>query len=152
MIDKKTVKKMMYDILRHKAGLSDHKIMHPVREWFLGMFVSLLLLTTSVFSSLYIYRLFNHDHGSGDVVENIIPTVVYKEREIKEAIKNIETRQKEYAELKENLVISNTIILPRESLPEKTPPVVEDEVLDVSGTNSESEATSDTPTLPAISI
>lgn len=107
MIDSKIVKKMLRDALRRKDGLKDHKIMHPEREWFSGLFISVFLLAGLVYWSLTLYWQFSGKNPSGEVAQTT-PVVVYREGEIKRAINVIDLKMTEYNRLKAVLLENTT--------------------------------------------
>ena len=51
MIDKKSIIKMASAIVRHDKGYPDRRLMHPQREWFIGLVLfAVILIAGSLFA------------------------------------------------------------------------------------------------------
>lgn len=55
MISKKDIAKIAKQILKRQRGLRDHQIIHPAREWFVGLGLSLLILIGGATWSAFTY-------------------------------------------------------------------------------------------------
>ena len=84
MIEKNEFKKIIRNALHIKGGsLKNHQIMHPAREWFVGLLAGLIMLGLGAFWSVdtyFQYKEFSHDKDNGSVSEP-----VYKESAVKAA-------------------------------------------------------------------
>jgi hypothetical protein len=56
MIDSNIIKKMVTDITRREHGVHDRKLIHPVREWLVGMTVVCCLVVAGGGVSYFLYE------------------------------------------------------------------------------------------------
>lgn len=103
MIDKSLIKKMMKDIGKSRNNLGDHKIMHPLREWFVGWLGAIILLSGFGFWCVSLYWQYNNKNPENETAGNS-PLTVYRESEVKKAIEELQTRGVEYEKLKATLI------------------------------------------------
>lgn len=129
MIENTFIKKIVTGVLRnrHTAAL-DKNIMHPKREWFIGLFIGLMFLSAGATWSFRTYHQFSSVtvEESSDVLEE----VVYRETLVDTALFDFATRKKGYDTLKAEL-LSKRKITP--------PPVVEEVVVEVEADSVEVE-------------
>ncbi len=94
MINKKQIAEMAKHILKHSQGLRDHKIMHPERDWFIGLGLAITFFVGSASVSAYTYWKNKNMSASQDaaVAEEV---VVYRESMVKDALARFEKRNKE---------------------------------------------------------
>lgn len=103
MIENNAVKKMVRSILNNRQNtLSDRDIMHPEREWFLGVFVGLIILTLAIFWSVKTYIQF--DKITVSDLEEKDKKSVYKDLLVESALVDFADRKKMYSDLKEDLI------------------------------------------------
>lgn len=118
MIEKKLSHSIVKDILRRKKGLANHQIMHPEREWFLGLAMAFLFLCLSTIWSISLYReysaLSQKTSTDGDYTE-----VVYRESTVEAALLEFTNRKEAYSEIKTRLQNQPVFIPP----PIVTPPL-----------------------------
>jgi hypothetical protein len=102
MIGKNEIKKIIGTVLHAKGNsLENHQIMHPVREWLVGLLIGFIVLGFGIFWSLDNYAQYNEvslndEIGSADVV-------VYRESIVKAAQADFAERVNEYERLKKEL-------------------------------------------------
>jgi len=74
MIEKKDLYKMARHIFRHSHGISDTKIMHPMREWVIGLGGSFATIIIGAVVSINTFVSFNQEQiYHPDVTEVAIP-------------------------------------------------------------------------------
>ncbi len=139
MIEKKLINKIMKSITRREIGLKDHQIMHPLREWFLGLAIASLFLSIAVFLCVKLYGHYNSlEPGSSS--NNEAPIVIYKAEEIETALAEFSERKKTHERIKatlasnielsqEEIPITTSTVLPTPS-PKEQPNETNNEVLD----------------------
>ena len=92
MIDKKQILKMAEHVFRRSSGIPDKKLMHPKREWAIGMVLfAVILVGGSILSSWSFAQYRNIDTQTGEASiqipkynETLIKNVLeeYKQREV----------------------------------------------------------------------
>lgn len=103
MIENNAVKKMVNSILHNRQNtLSDRDIMHPEREWFLGISAGAIILASAIFWSVNTYSQFNNISApdSGEQEKNAL----YKAQLVETALTDFTDRKKMYNNLKEDLI------------------------------------------------
>ena len=93
MINKKHIADMARHITRHAKGLKDPRIMHPEREWVLGLAVALGIFTVTAAGSAFSYM--KNKHPVAESTEGASEVPVYRESIVKDALKQLETRDRE---------------------------------------------------------
>ena len=97
MIETKDITKMVAHIIRRDKGIADSQIMHPTREWFIGLGVAVLIVLLGSWFCWYIYSEYSRTIDSAlSVTEPVIP---YQAATIAEAIKIYETKQLKFSEI-----------------------------------------------------
>lgn len=109
----------------------DPQIMHPDREWAIGLFVAALIFAVSGYWSIQTY-LSNRSATAHGVVDDKAETV-YRASIVKEALETVRNRERELQNLTQSVVI-----------PEPTPEVASTTPEEVSDTQ-EATSTSTTP-------
>jgi hypothetical protein len=110
MIDKKIAHNIVRDILKRKQGISNHQIMHPEREWFLGLTAALIFLCLSTVWSVSLYRQYssmNQNSSSSDTATD----VVYRANAVDDALAEFAKRKQAYSDLK-NKLLNQKIVTP----------------------------------------
>lgn len=131
MIENNLIKKMAVAISKkHKSALADRNIMHPEREWFIGILLSLVVLMGGVAWSVFEYLQFSE--VSIDSVENPKEITVYKGGLVKDALSDYQIRKKNYEDLKKQLlggrIVADVVVEP-------TPDIVVSEAISSSTEN-----------------
>lgn len=102
MIDKNFSTKIFKAILRRSLGLSEHKLIHPEREWLTGLFVALLILIGGVSWAVYLYL--NVKNVSPETTPtNATTEQIYRSGDIAIALEELESRREKNQNFKENL-------------------------------------------------
>jgi hypothetical protein len=117
MIDTKTIKKMARGILKQgNQRASDHRIMHPQREWFICLGVGLIAFGISVTWSIQLYKSY-----SDVVFESSIDqegAAVYRTGDVDSALQLFTDRATRYETLKNDLTLARSVsINPIPALP-----------------------------------
>jgi hypothetical protein len=135
MINKTLFTQMARKVFRHERGLRDPHIMHPEREWLIGLLVMVLIFVAGAGWSAQIY-LKNKNVSADQTTVNDGETV-YREPQVKEALRIAGERENELSEL---LGVAPAAPTPKEDLATTTATTTEEVVI---GTEAEvSEATS----------
>lgn len=105
MIDTKTIKKIAHGILKQGSQqASDHRIMHPQREWFICLGVGLIAFGISVTWSIQLYKSY-----SDVVFESSIDqegAAVYRTSDVDSALQLFNDRATRYETLKNDLTLA----------------------------------------------
>ncbi len=125
------IKKMTRRILHgRREAFFDRSIMHPQREWFIGILVGFLILGSGVFWSVNNLIKFKFDSvtANNDGVEE--EKVIYREGLVEAALTDSATRKEAYEKLKAVLLnrYGQAVVTPSEPLDTEadTPLIVED--------------------------
>ena len=123
MIETKDIKKMVAHIVRRDKGIVDTNIMHPTREWFIGLGITIVIVAVGTWFSFYIYTS-NQNEMSKEVV--IVQSAVpYNATVVSKALETFTAKQKKYNEI---LGGNNTAELPKvETSATTTIPVITNE-------------------------
>ena len=97
MINKNPFTQMARKVFRHERGLRDPHIMHPEREWLIGLLIMVLIFTASAGWSAQVY-LKNKNVSANQTTINEAETV-YREPQVKEALRIAGEREDELREL-----------------------------------------------------
>lgn len=97
MIHKKAFSQMTKKILRRQAGLHDYQIMHPSRDWIIGLcFASAVFLVGAAMSAQLYFSNSNTTLVMDGSVEEV---VVYRESLVEAALKQLQERDAIYQKL-----------------------------------------------------
>jgi hypothetical protein len=103
MNENSTIKKMVSGILQGRKNASyDRHIMHPEREWFVAVFIGLVLFAIGISWNVSTHLQFKNVAIS--TVPESEETVVYRESLVESALADFETRKRQYEELKQSLL------------------------------------------------
>lgn len=104
MISKKDITKIAKRIIRRQRGLRDHQMIHPRREWSVGLVSGfVLLLGGAVWSFLTYGEVSERDVQNVGAVE--VQQTVYREEMVEAALEQFRQKKSDYQEL---LVASET--------------------------------------------
>jgi len=98
MINKKLIAEMAHKIFRHQQGLHDPKMMHPEREWLVGLAITLLIFSISAYWSAHTYV----ENKNTTIVESANENndvVVYRESLVKSALAEFSEREQQLVEM-----------------------------------------------------
>ncbi len=98
MINKAHIAEMAKKVLRHERGLRDPQIMHPEREWLIGLSIMVVIFAASAVWSADVYlknKNVNIDQTSIEAGDN----ATYREVQVKEALRMVEQREQELQSL-----------------------------------------------------
>lgn len=102
MIDKTIIHRLSRDIFRRSEGVSDHHLMHPEREWSIGILCLITLLGIGIYWTWY-----EHNRFTKISTTEPSPTPstasVYREQEVAHAIQTWSERVSSYEEIKTEL-------------------------------------------------
>jgi len=112
MIDKKSIIKMADDVFHRSQGYPDRRLVHPQREWGIGLFVfAVLVISGSILvgTTFVQYRSADSVKGSS---EASIPQ--YREVITQDALELYRARSSEYRQLRGDIVVV-PVELPRDA-------------------------------------
>jgi hypothetical protein len=89
----KHIDNIVKSIARRRKGLSDPHIMHPEREWTIGILLALIVFVLSATWSLTVY-LENRNASADASSEEQSESMVYRETMVKQALTRIDDRAK----------------------------------------------------------
>jgi hypothetical protein len=85
MMNKKEITTFAKKIVRAQQGLKNHQLMHPRREWLIGVLVAVSIFSASaVWSSIKYFQYKDIDHQTS--VQPEAPVAVYRENLVNEAL------------------------------------------------------------------
>ena len=92
-INKNQILEMVKKVLKHREGLEDQPIVHPVREWFIGLGTGLLIFISIAVGSAYTY--WHNKEVNITFADAPAETTVYRESQVKDALKRYAARDAE---------------------------------------------------------
>ncbi len=110
MIDKKSIIKMAEHVFRKSQGYPDRRLMHPKREWGIGIGIFLVLVSAGAigaFSVFTSYRDFSQVTAS---VEQSIPT--YREVIVQDALEVYRQKEQKFTTLRQtnaSSIVDNSV-------------------------------------------
>lgn len=127
MVDRNTITKMAKRILRSPKGVRGPQVIHPERDWLLGLMVAIGVFVFSVIFAVYEYNFYRNitvtDHNPIDEIE------IYRENMVKDALDKFTERAQEHQSLLDNVSISRASEV-AEATAEPEVETVTDETLD----------------------
>jgi hypothetical protein len=153
MIDKKDIKKFARELVKFDKGIKNPKLMHPSRDWQIGILSGVVLLSGATLWNLDTYFEYREDNSISQT-EEVTDSVVYRETLVKSALDSYQERALTHQELRS----SEPAPLP-ETVPEEIDqatsttsgiPATEDQPIDTATTSELSEETPDAPTQPGL--
>lgn len=138
MIENTFIKKIASGILRdHKLTIVERNIMHPERDWLLGIFVGTVVVTIAAIWSVNIYLQFKNISvvSSAESPESVI----YKENLVNIALTDFSKRKDLYQSLKQellNMKQAATVVVPPVEIPTMDATAVVDDVTATSTSTS----------------
>ncbi len=128
MINKKEITEVAKSMLRRHRGLADPQIIHPQREWFIGIGASVLLFSLIVWWSASSY--IKHSEASIESsTETVSTETVYREGQVNSALELFDAKSKRYEELVGDESFQPTIVEPVVEVEESVEAVVAEESL-----------------------
>ncbi len=114
MIEKNNINKVLRSILRRQAGLPDHLLMHPYREWLICLSITTILLTTMV---IFCVRLYQHYAtlvpGQSVTNDTGSTSIIYRSEEVATSLENFTVRKNTHDQIRQTLTeTANSITLP----------------------------------------
>lgn len=101
MIEKQDILKMAKHVFKRSHGANDHNIMHPYRDWAVGLVVAATIFVLGAIYAFNVYISFdNFDIVTSDPAAD---TVSYKEAQVSAAIELYEERAIKFAALVESM-------------------------------------------------
>lgn len=97
MIESKDIKNMVQHILRRDKGIADTQMMHPTREWFIGLTISCLMVALGSWLCFYLYTFYTNEMQKEVVI--IEQAVPYQAATIKNALEHFAIKQQKYNQI-----------------------------------------------------
>ena len=142
MISKKDIAKIAKRVFKHQRGVHDHQIIHPERDWFIGLSGGLLLLVLGSAWSVLTYRDVS-DSGVENSGVSEVQQISYREDMITTALEKTNERQDNYQTLLDERKATQPLV--EEVVDEKSEPEVEEEVVSEENRDQSTE-------LPVVSV
>jgi hypothetical protein len=98
MINKKQIAEMAKNVFKHERGLRDPRIMHPDREWLLGLGAALVVFVVGAVWSGNTFLKNRHVSALTAQSDGVTETV-YRESQVKEVLKTLDERERRLQEL-----------------------------------------------------
>ena len=118
MIHKADINRIAKKVLRHRKGVRDHHLIHPAREWFIGIVASICIVVGAGYWSVVTYTSINNRSVEA-VVTPSTEVVVYRTELVTAALEKFGERATTFEELLTSSVVP-TFPVP-EAVPELTP-------------------------------
>lgn len=97
MIEAKDITKMVHHILRRDQGIADTHIMHPTRDWFIGLGVTGFMVVVGSWFCFYLYLYHTGEmQKEAVIIEQAIP---YQAGIVKSALEIYSLKEKKYTEI-----------------------------------------------------
>lgn len=97
MKNKQKIKEIAKKILKSQKGIRSPQIMHPTREWLVGLLIAIIIFGSSAIWSVFMYREYKNvsitDGGANT------ETIVYRESLVNAALQEFSERQKKHNDL-----------------------------------------------------
>ncbi len=98
MVNKQQIRKMAKKITGSKSGFKSPVIMHPSRDWGIGLFIAVIILLVCVMWSAEIYIKYR-DISVSETNFDKSKIVVYRESQVNSALNLLKERQVKHEEL-----------------------------------------------------
>jgi hypothetical protein len=97
MIETKDILIMVRHIVRRDRGVRDPQIMHPTREWFFGLLISIFVVAIGTWFCWYVYV--SYTDKLVKVTESVEASVPYQAATVSEAISIFNARKQKFNEI-----------------------------------------------------
>lgn len=102
MIEAHDIKKMVQGVVRRNRGLRDRRIMHPARDWFIGLGVMLLCVIAGGSYSAVLYVTYDTiDYSKTDIDQTLI---TYRSASVEAAIATYTVKKEAHDALVSNVL------------------------------------------------
>lgn len=104
-------------------GIKNQQIMHPTRDWFVGLFMGLIIFGVSATWSAFVY--IEYKNTSVDEAVEETNEVLYRKLQVEDALEYFRTKNKTYSSLinsESNLVMNEVDSKPNDESNEETVP------------------------------
>lgn len=99
-MQKPEITKLVKKILRHRRGIQENQIIHPTREWFIGLLMAVFLFAGFGYWNITSYIKYSNTSITGAVtLDNEV--IVYRESLVQEALRRFSERQTQFDTLVE---------------------------------------------------
>lgn len=98
MISKDDIIRVTRHILRREQGYPDRKLMHPIREWAIGLGVGTVLFVIAVAFSGYAF--ITQSERLDEEIVSDSSVVLYKQEETKDILNKYRTREETFGRLR----------------------------------------------------
>lgn len=119
MIEPRDIKKMVMSVVRHDKGLRDPRIMHPARDWFIGIgFMFAIVLAGALYSAMSYVTYDVIDYSETDVDQSL---TTYRAASVEAAIAVYTAKKSAHDELISEVGVVEEIIVPVDLDTEEVP-------------------------------
>ena len=116
MINKQDILKMVHHVTKRSRGIPDKRLMHPVREWLIGLLGMVLVVVVGVIYSVHLFTTFSNVTEITHTESAI--SIRYNETLINEAREQFSVRSDKFNELRGVRVAPPPSATTTEALPE----------------------------------
>ncbi len=127
MISKRDISKIAKKILKRQKGVRDHQIIHPQREWTLGLLGGLILLIAGGAWSVVTYQEVTERDVENTQTEEIKQTI-YRDDIVNTALRDLEERHQRYLNMIEEYQVDEPVYFEEEIEDSEEVEIVEEEV------------------------
>ena len=101
MIEKKDILKMVRQVTKRAAGKPDKRLIHPRREWFIGISMFMLIVLVGAGYSVQVHS--SLDKLEENVIENDTRVIRYQEAEVQKALERYRAAEATFDDMRSGL-------------------------------------------------
>jgi hypothetical protein len=113
MIHKKQFIQMAKKLAGSRSGVRNPRLMHPSREWWLGLITAVFIFTSISVWSAQTYAEYNNDALVKNIVEQVQPEI-YRKSLVESVLEDFEGQAQEHSRLSLGV---NTVLVPQDISP-----------------------------------
>jgi predicted component of viral defense system (DUF524 family) len=102
MIDKNNILKMVNDVFHRSQGYPDRRLLHPHREWSIGVFMFVVVVVAGSVFVTSIFMQYKDVSSTEEGLEESIPQ--YREVIVQDALELYRARTEEYQQLRGEVI------------------------------------------------
>jgi len=112
MINRKQFTQMAKRVAGSKTGLKNPRLIHPLREWWIGLLIAVVSFTVIAIWSTQTYAQFSNDATAGNMIDEVDP-VVYRKSLVESVLADFSIkaeRHKSYLQYESNTnIVADTV-------------------------------------------
>lgn len=143
MISKKDILKMVRHVSKRSRGIPDRRLIHPKREWCIGLVIFVVIVFSGVFYNGHTYQRYNNI--ASELEEPTSGVVTYKANVVNETLEYYRERERRFTEQITTFTLPAEPVVPEENEEEERAVDTEDSVSEEVVTEAELEAVETEP-------